>query len=56
VPRAKARGEEPPSLEAARDFIREALVQQGINEQANQWLKESRARLLIEKLPEGAAK
>jgi hypothetical protein len=56
VPRAKARGEEPPSLEAARDFIREALVQQGINEQANQWLKESRARLHIDKLPEGAAK
>lgn len=56
VPRAKARGEEPPSLDAARDFIQEALVQQGINEQANQWLKESRARLHIEKLIDGTAK
>lgn len=50
VPRAKERGQEPPSLDAARDFIQEALVQQGINEQANQWLKESRARLHIENL------
>ena len=50
VPRAKARGQEPPSLEAARDFIQEALVQNGIDEQADKWLKESRARLHIEKL------
>lgn len=51
VPRAKARGQEPPSLEAAHDFIQEALVQNGINEQADRWLKESRLRLHIEKLP-----
>jgi len=50
VPRAKARGQEPPSLEAARDFIQEALVQNGIDEQADKWLKESRSRLHIEKL------
>ena len=55
VPRAKARGQEPPTLEAARDLIQEALVQNGINEQADKWLKESRLRLHIEKLPlEGA--
>jgi peptidyl-prolyl cis-trans isomerase SurA len=55
VPRAKARGQEPPTLESARDFIQEALVQNGINEQADKWLKESRLRLHIEKLPlEGA--
>jgi hypothetical protein len=55
VPRAKSRGQEPPSLDAARDFIQEALVQRGINEQADRWLKESRARLHIEKrLEEGA--
>jgi hypothetical protein len=48
VPRAKARGQEPPSLDAARDYIQEALVQQGINEQADRWLKESRARLHVE--------
>jgi hypothetical protein len=50
VAAAKARGQEPPTLEAARDLIEEALVQRGINEQADVWLKESRARLHIEKL------
>jgi len=54
VPRAKARGQEPPSLDAARDSIQEALVQNGINQQADQWLKESRLRLHIQKsLAEG---
>jgi hypothetical protein len=55
VPRAKARGQEPPPLDAARDLIQEALVQRGINDQADQWLIESKARLHIEKfLDEGA--
>jgi parvulin-like peptidyl-prolyl isomerase len=55
VPRAKARGQEPPPLDTARDFIQEALVQRGINDQADQWLIESKARLHIEKfLDEGA--
>ena len=49
VPRAKARGQAPPSLDAARDAIQEALIQSGINQQADQWLKESRLRLHIEK-------
>lgn len=49
VPRAKARGQEPPTLDAARDAIQEALVQNGINQQAEQWLKESRLRLHIKK-------
>lgn len=49
VPRAKARGQEPPSLETARDYIQEALIQRGINDQADRWLKESRARLHVEK-------
>ena len=56
LPRAKARGQEPPSLEAARDSIQEALVQRGINEQADRWLKESRVRLHIEKLLEEGAR
>jgi hypothetical protein len=56
VPVAKARGQEPPSLEAARDAIEEALVQSGINEQADRWLKESRVRLHIEKLLDEGAK
>jgi hypothetical protein len=50
IPRAQARGETPPPFEAARDFIQEALVQRGINEQAYRWLKESRARLHVDKL------
>src|SRR5260370_13171608 len=56
VPRAKARGEEPPPLDAARDFIQEALVQRGINDQADRWLIESKARLHIEKLLDEVAK
>jgi len=50
VPRAKARGQEPPTLEAAHDTIQEALIQRGINEQADRWLKESRTRLHLQKL------
>jgi hypothetical protein len=56
VPRAKARGQEPPPLDTARDFIQEALVQRGINDQADQWLIESKARLHIEKFLDQAAK
>jgi hypothetical protein len=56
VTRAKARGQEPPTLEGSRESIQEALLQKGINEQADQWLKESRARLRIEKVSEKEAK
>jgi len=48
VPRAESRGQTPPTLDNARDFIQEALVQGAINEQADRWLKESRARVRIE--------
>ena len=51
VARARARGQAPPSFEASKDAIEEALVQRGINEQADRWLKESRARLKVEKFP-----
>ncbi len=50
VPRAESRGQPPPTLEAARGFIQEALVQRAINEQADRWLKESRSRLRIDKM------
>jgi hypothetical protein len=56
VPLAKARGQEPPPLDAARDLIQEALVQRGINDQADQWLIESKARLHIEKFIDEATK
>ena len=50
VPRAKERGQAPPSLERAHDTIQEALTQQAIDNQADVWLKESRDRLHIDKL------
>jgi len=50
VPRAQSRGQAPPTLDAARDFIQEALVQRAINEQADKWLKESRTRVHVENL------
>ena len=54
VPRAKARGQEPPTLDASRDIIEEALIEGNINDQADRWLKESRARLHVQKfLSEG---
>jgi hypothetical protein len=56
LPLAKKRGQEPPSLDAARDAIQEALVQSGIDEQAEKWLKESRARVHVEILLNGDSK
>jgi parvulin-like peptidyl-prolyl isomerase len=55
IPRAQARGQEPPSLDAAHDVIRDALVQRGIDEQADRWLAESRSRIVVEKMPEQGA-
>jgi|SRR5947209_9641930 len=55
VPRAQARGQQPPKFEAARDYIQEILVQQAINEHTNEWLKEARIRLHVERfLTDGA--
>jgi hypothetical protein len=54
VPRAESRGQKPPKLEAAREYIQEFLVQQAINDHTDQWLKEARVRLHIERfLAEG---
>ncbi len=50
APRAESRGQTPPTLEAAHDFIQEALVQRAINEQSDKWLKESRSRVRVENL------
>jgi parvulin-like peptidyl-prolyl isomerase len=55
IPRAQARGQAPPSLDAARDYIREALVQRSIDEQAERWLNESRGRVHVEKMLEPGA-
>jgi hypothetical protein len=56
VPRAESRGQTPPTLDAAREFIQEALIQRAINEQADKWLKESRARVRVENLLSESAK
>jgi peptidyl-prolyl cis-trans isomerase SurA len=48
VPRAESRGQAPPTFEAARDFIQDAMVQRAIDEQADRWLKESRSRIRVE--------
>jgi hypothetical protein len=54
VPRAEGSGQQPPKLEAAREYIQEILVQQAINEHTDQWLKEARIRLHVERfLTEG---
>lgn len=55
IPRAQARGQTPPSLEAARDYIHEALIQRSIDEQAERWLNESRGRVHVEKMLEQSA-
>jgi hypothetical protein len=52
IPRAQARGQEAPSLDAARDVIRDALIQKSIDEQSDRWLAESRSRIVVEKMPE----
>jgi parvulin-like peptidyl-prolyl isomerase len=51
ISRAQARGQEPPSLDAARDIIRDALIRKGIDEQTERWLTESRGRIVVEKMP-----
>jgi hypothetical protein len=56
VPRAKARGQEPPTLDASRDIIQDALVQSDITEQADRWLKETRDRLHVQKYLEEGTK
>ena len=56
VPRAESRKQTPPTLENARDFIQEALVQRAINEQADRWLKESRTRVRVEIMLDEKAK
>jgi len=50
IPRAESRGQKPPALDAAKDFIQEVLVQRAITAQSERWLKESRARIRIEKM------
>lgn len=50
VPRAQAHNEPPPPLDAARQYILEALIEKAIDEQAERWLAQSRARVHVEKM------
>jgi parvulin-like peptidyl-prolyl isomerase len=56
VPRAKARGQEPPTFAASREYIQKVLVEQGIDQEADRWLKESRGRIHIENLLQAGTK
>jgi hypothetical protein len=47
---AREKGESPPPLASSQVWIRELLVQRGIDEQADRWLKERRSRLQVEKV------
>lgn len=54
--RAKARKQTPPTLDASREYIQQALVQREINDQTERWLKESHSRLHVEKFLDTGAK
>ena len=55
APRLRERGQTIPPLADVEDTIREVLVQRTINERATAWLDDTRNRLKIDVLPEGAA-
>jgi hypothetical protein len=54
--RAKARKKTPPTLEASKEYIQQALVQREINAQTERWLKESHSRLHVEKFLDAGTK
>jgi len=54
VPQLKERGATIPPLEDVEDTIREVVVQRAINERATKWLDETRERLKIDIVPQGA--
>jgi hypothetical protein len=56
LPRAKGRKQTPPTLEASKEAIQQALAQREINDQTDRWLKESHSRLRVEKLLETGSK
>jgi hypothetical protein len=54
VPQLKARNQAVPALEDVEDTIREVLIQRAINERATQWLDDTRSRLKIDVMSDGA--
>ncbi|HEY4710522.1 MAG TPA: hypothetical protein VIH46_10160 [Candidatus Acidoferrales bacterium] len=54
APQLKARNEPVPPLEDVEDTIREVLIQRAISERATQWLDDTRSRLKIDVMSDGA--
>lgn len=54
VPQLKARNETVPPLDDVEETIHEVLIQRAITERAEKWLDDTRERLKIEILPQGA--
>jgi hypothetical protein len=54
APQLKARNETVPPLEDVEDTIREVLIQRAISERATQWLDDTRSRLKIDVMSDGA--
>ena len=54
VPQLKARNQTVPPLDDVDDTIREVLIQRAISERATQWLDDTRSRLKIDVMSDGA--
>ena len=54
VPQLKARNQSVPPLDDVEDTIREVLIQRAINDRATQWLDDTRNRLKIDVMADGA--
>jgi hypothetical protein len=54
TPQLKARHQTPPPLDDVEDTIREVLIQRAIDARATQWLDETRSRLKIDIVSNGA--
>jgi len=54
VPQLKARNQTVPPLDDVQDTIREVLIQRAISERATQWLDDTRSRLKIDVMSDGA--
>ena len=54
VPQLKAKNEAVPPLDDVEETIREVLTQQAISDRSAQWLDDTRSRLKIDVVPQGA--
>ena len=54
APQLKARNQTVPPLDDVEDTIREVLIQRAITDRATQWLNDTRSRLKIDVVSDGA--